>query len=301
MDSQNPNFSHSPPHSPISEGGVPIDDLESLRGQLQAAQIQMVDPTPQFTHPGAQPTGSSTFAVTTSSASQSQGDLPGANNFYLASPTSKTDSDAMLSTKIVTVQVGERQFTAHISTLTHQSDYFRSMFSGRWAVACLDNGSYFIDADGDAFAHIMRFLRHQIYPVVYDRVKGHDYAMYMAILDLAELLGITKLIVWIKEEAFYSAVTLTYRAEYVPSPDFAPETIPSDQKSSVHSVLRTRKIYVCPRGIIVHRGAPERCGQACLKTRGDQPYQYEDEQVPELLKVYETVKFHSTKFINSHA
>jgi hypothetical protein len=32
---------------------------------------------------------------------------------------------------------------------------------------------------------------------------------------------------------------------------------------------RISKVYICPRGIPVHRSDRNRCGQACMKTRND--------------------------------
>ena len=70
---------------------------------------------------------------------------------------------------MVILQVGERRFNTTRSTLAAGSTYFKSLFSGNFADARSEDGSYFIDADPDAFPTILRYLRHNVLPTFFDR------------------------------------------------------------------------------------------------------------------------------------
>src|SRR3954471_305451 len=85
----------------------------------------------------------------------------------------------------ITLQVGERRFVTTRETLTAESRFFASLLSGRWGNALAD-GSYFIDADPSLFEHILRYLRRRVLPLFYDKAKGHDYALYLALLEEAK-------------------------------------------------------------------------------------------------------------------
>jgi phytoene desaturase (3,4-didehydrolycopene-forming) len=67
----------------------------------------------------------------------------------------------------VNLLIGERRFTTTRQTLVTESPFFTSLLSGRWG-STLDDGSYFVDADPALFEHILRYLRHSIYPILYD-------------------------------------------------------------------------------------------------------------------------------------
>lgn len=54
------------------------------------------------------------------------------------------------------------------------------------------DGSYLIDADGDIFQHVLR-LRHGTMPIFYNDVKGHEYALYAAVLEQARYFGVEPL------------------------------------------------------------------------------------------------------------
>ena len=55
----------------------------------------------------------------------------------------------------------------------------------------------------------------------------------------------------------------------------------ADEDAKYHPVWRKQKVYICPRGINVHRGNQDSCGQACRKARelSGGGYLYEDEDV----------------------
>lgn len=70
----------------------------------------------------------------------------------------------------VVLQVGERRFVTTSDTLIQGSGFLRSLFSGRWDNA-QDDGSHFVDADGDLFVHVLRYLRRGVFPLFYNISK----------------------------------------------------------------------------------------------------------------------------------
>jgi len=61
----------------------------------------------------------------------------------------------------IKLDIGGRRFTTSLTTLKSEPDSFLSaMLSGRYELAADQNdGSYFIDRDGNEFHHILNFLR----------------------------------------------------------------------------------------------------------------------------------------------
>ncbi|RAL03116.1 BTB/POZ domain-containing protein [Aspergillus ibericus CBS 121593] len=193
----------------------------------------------------------------------------------------------------LTLQVGERTFTTTHSTLS-ESTFFTSLLSSRWANNALPDGSYFIDADPTLFEHILRYLRRGIYPLFYSPDKGHDYALYAALLEEARYFGIAGLESWLKEKRYLDAVEISTWVD----------TIDDGDTTLLHKTRRVNdwvgyypewvlgKVYVCPRGIAVHRGNPWACGRQCANARGGEGYEYEDESVVKVFVVHKSVVFH---------
>ena len=88
----------------------------------------------------------------------------------------------------LSLQVGERKFTTTKATLS-KSGFFSALLAGPWEGDLLMDGSYFIDADPDIFDFVLKYLRHGILPLFYDKVKGHDYRLYLAVLEREHILG----------------------------------------------------------------------------------------------------------------
>ena len=62
--------------------------------------------------------------------------------------------------KIVTLNVGGTKYTTSLSTLTkYQDSMLGAMFSGRHALPQQEDGSYFMDVDGEYFRYILSYLR----------------------------------------------------------------------------------------------------------------------------------------------
>ena len=131
----------------------------------------------------------------------------------MASPSPSPPPDRRL-----TLQVGERTFTNTPSTLS-ESTFFTSLLSSRWISNALPDGGYFIDADPILFEHILRYLRRGIYPLFYSPDKGHDYALYAALLEEARYFGICRLQTWLEEKRYRNAVEVRTWTETIDDGD----------------------------------------------------------------------------------
>ncbi|KAI9842362.1 MAG: hypothetical protein M1837_007282 [Sclerophora amabilis] len=178
----------------------------------------------------------------------------------------------------ITIQAGERRFITTTNTLTQESGFFNSLLSGRWSSAQAD-GSYFIDVDASVFEHVLRYLRHGVLPVFYDKSKGHDYPLYVAVLEQAKYFQIARLETWIKDKTYLQAVKIAYSAIGAENLSSYDDTTATDVELDYHFTWTTKQAYVCPRGIVVHRGNPSYCGNACWKSRADEDDPYEEETV----------------------
>ncbi|KAF2666309.1 hypothetical protein BT63DRAFT_55649 [Microthyrium microscopicum] len=110
---------------------------------------------------------------------------------------------------LITLRVDDRCFTTACSNLSLKTTFFEKMVTARCDSGLQDAG-YFVDVDPNAFEHILRYLRRGIFPLFWDKVKGHDYAMYNAVLEDARYLAIAPLVKWIEEEKYHSAIELNY-------------------------------------------------------------------------------------------
>ena len=60
----------------------------------------------------------------------------------------------------VELEVGGRRFVTSVQTLRRvKGTYFDAYFSGRYAMELAEDGSVFIDRDGEAFGHLLEYLR----------------------------------------------------------------------------------------------------------------------------------------------
>ncbi|OCL04808.1 hypothetical protein AOQ84DRAFT_345683 [Glonium stellatum] len=176
----------------------------------------------------------------------------------------------------ITLQVGEQTFITTATTLTEESGFFSSLLSGRWDNTQPD-GSYFIDADPDLFKHILRYLRRGVLPIFYDSGKGHDHALYLALLEEAKYFQIPRLEEWLGGKAYIRAVKVTRTVIEKEGVDDLDEITDADVDITLFPSWTTRKVYVCPRDIVVHRGNPRACGRACKRVQGDADDEYVEE------------------------
>ena len=60
----------------------------------------------------------------------------------------------------VELEVGGRRFVTSVQTLRRaKGTFFDAYFSGRYAMDRAEDGSVFIDRDGEAFGHVLEYLR----------------------------------------------------------------------------------------------------------------------------------------------
>jgi BTB/POZ domain len=112
----------------------------------------------------------------------------------------------MSSMDRVTLNVGGRKFLTTIGTLVDRSNYFASLFSGRWAMPKQLDGSIFIDTDPNVFEHVLRYLRRGVFPLAFDKETGHDYKLYIEILSEARYFQIPKLEKWLEGKCYIHCV-----------------------------------------------------------------------------------------------
>ncbi|KAI9770328.1 MAG: hypothetical protein M1840_003487 [Geoglossum simile] len=192
--------------------------------------------------------------------------------------------------EIITLQVGDRRFMTTEETLTHQCGFFSSLLSGRWDDARPD-GSYFVDADGDLFEHILRYLRRGVLPVFFSDLKGHDHALYLALLEEARYFQIPRLEEWLEDKTYLKAVKIRHTIVEVDNVENLSGVVETDTKVEYHPSRIIRKVYLCPRGIFVHRGDPSRCGRQCRNAKSGSDDEYEDEEVLKTVVIHRRTIF----------
>jgi hypothetical protein len=79
------------------------------------------------------------------------------------------------------------------------------------------------------------------------------------------------------------------------------ETLPTNVDVEFHSCWTKRKVYICPRGVGVHRGHPQACEKASRKFLGDADILYEEESVFRGLMVKKEVVFDTGAFMERPA
>ena len=198
---------------------------------------------------------------------------------------------------IITLQVGERRFTTRKETLKGGSGFFSALLSGRWDNVQPD-GSYFIDADGDLFKHILEYLRRGVPPIFYDRSKGHDHALYLRLLAEARYFQIDSLREWLEKKQYLEVLKIEHQTREVESSYLMDQQYGSDIDVEYYPSWGTKKVYVCPRGIEVHRGLPGSCGRACMNARDGEDV-YDEEPVLRTLIVKKRTILDSKKCLEA--
>jgi BTB/POZ domain-containing protein KCTD9 len=188
----------------------------------------------------------------------------------------------------ITLQVGERRFITTRETLVAESGFFAALLSGCWDDV-QEDGSYFIDADPNLFEHILRYLRRAVFPLFYDLAKGHNHALYLALLGEARYFQIPRLQNWLENKDYFHAIKVQCTVETQEDIKFLSTTLPTSVDVEYYPGWGTKKVYVCPRGVFVHRGRPESCGKSCMKAQGDADAVYDDEPCPKAVIVKKEV------------
>jgi hypothetical protein len=93
--------------------------------------------------------------------------------------------------RLIVLDVSGRKYRTPEATL-QVSPYFQSLLA-RWT-DCSDrqeDGSYFIDADPDAFQHIIEFMRRPSkFPLFWTKETGFDYALYNKLERLSHSINL---------------------------------------------------------------------------------------------------------------
>jgi BTB/POZ domain-containing protein KCTD9 len=200
------------------------------------------------------------------------------------------DSPAPSVDRQISLQVGERRFVTTAETLISESGFFASLLSGRWDNIQKD-GSYFVDADGGLFEHVLRYLRRGVFPVFYDKIKGHHHHLYLALLEEAKYFQIRQLEEWLEKKQYLYALKIRYSATDVEGTQDLQLSRSTNMDLEFYPEWGSKKMYICPRGIYVHRGNPNACGRDCRRAQGDADDIYEEEPVLRVLVVEKQIVF----------
>lgn len=195
--------------------------------------------------------------------------------------------------KIITLNVGGRKFQTELATLTEGSGLLRRMLSPSWNWEAQADGSYFLDADAELFEHLLRFMRRpETFPLFYTKADGFGYDLYNRLEAEARYYQMDTLENWLKGKIYLQAVICHTRDAIVQNLDsFSVKTIPTYEFEEHHMIPRKKKVYICPRGIFVHHGDKDRCGQACRRAQGDDDEKYEEQRYVEVVTIKKEIEF----------
>lgn len=122
-------------------------------------------------------------------------------------------------------------------------------------------------------------------PVFYDEAKGHDYALYVAVLEQARFFGVEALRAWLEGQKYLQAVKVERVGRVLGGVEDVYGSTGGNVGVEHHVTWKTEKVYVCPRGIFKHRGNKAGCGRQCRNAQGDADDEYEDEVLLKVLEV----------------
>lgn len=109
--------------------------------------------------------------------------------------------------------------------------------------------------------------------------------MYLALLEEAKYFQIPQLEEWLGKKQYLYALKTQYSATEAEGIEELRVSQNADMELEYHPAWGLKKVYVCPRGIHVHRGNRRACGRDCKKAQGDADDIYEEEPVLRVLVV----------------
>lgn len=165
----------------------------------------------------------------------------------------------------VAIKTSQRTFVTDPDGWLGRSLYFENLFSGKWGKK-EEDGSYFIESDADIFEHILRYLRSGVLPVFYDKLAGHDFSLYHAVLVEAKYFAINRLQKWLCERKYLEAVKIHYLATesqdresfrkhttndldgrtFMVEDRFIAITTSGNTETTIVPVTQRRNIFYCP-------------------------------------------------------
>lgn len=103
------------------------------------------------------------------------------------------------------------------------------------------------------------------------------------------------------KQQYFAAVKIRRSATEVNRLSPLHETLPTNVDVEIYPAWTTRKVYICPRGIDVHKGNPKGCGRACMKVQGNADDMYEEELELRVIMVEKQVLFNTRAFMEGLA
>ncbi|KAM3430367.1 hypothetical protein NHJ13734_007782 [Beauveria thailandica] len=172
-------------------------------------------------------------------------------------PTPMLDSGVVL-------RVGENLFFTTRATVA-ESQLLMTLLS----TEATQIGEYFLDADPDAFSHVLRFLRTRRFPLFYNHASGYDTAKYLELLVAAQYYRIPTLEMWLAEKRYLGIVNI--KSDYRKYRLFGVDQITRmeelcwdrEEQGRILSVSETiGKAHACPQKRWRHDGDKEKCKRA---------------------------------------
>ena len=190
--------------------------------------------------------------------------------------------DSFFNADKITLQMSERCFIITHETLVVESGFFASLLSECWNNAA-ENDSYFVDANVNLFEHILRYLRREVFLFFYEKSKEHNYALYLALLEKTKYFQIRQLEEWLKKKQYFYALRIMYFATESEKIEGLNISRNTDIELKYYSEWSTKKVYVCSRGIYVHKKKSNACEKDCRRAQDDADDIYEKKFVLRML------------------
>jgi hypothetical protein len=139
-----------------------------------------------------------------------------------------------------------------------------------------------------AFSSISYGISAAVYhAILYDNAKGHDHALYLAVLEEAKYFQIPRLEKWLEDKAYLEAVKTTYSETVRVGANLSTETTQANTEIVHKPFWITEKAFVCPYGR--HDGHPEVCRKICIEL-GKYRNAFIDMSILKVLVIQKTVE-----------
>lgn len=173
----------------------------------------------------------------------------------------------------IIIEVGGREFLV-CTDIFEESLWFRKAIRRCSIAAPGCPRRIVIENDPDLFAEVLKYLRTGICPLYWDKVKGFDVARYAELANQASVYHIPKLWVWITQEKYLDAVTVTVMRGETKirrgTQHHQRHVQQANWELSVDAVLEgVDEVWICPKGAPDHDGDSTMCElKGCCGTGG---------------------------------
>jgi hypothetical protein len=135
-----------------------------------------------------------------------------------------------------------------------------------------------------------------LFPFFWSRASSFDYDLYNRLGHEARFFQVDELSDWIDSQQFIRGITIKVDISSEQSIDqMHSEMIIGNTEISHHSLLKRRCVYLCPRGITVHRGRPDMCGSACHKAQAGTKIDCKEEKYAEVVSITKSYQLSDTR------